>query len=76
MIDPARLPMWVIYDHPSDYPDSFVARLHFTLPQPELTVLLMVSPNLQALQLSFAAAGLTPIARSVEDDSVIIESWL
>lgn len=27
-----RLPMWTIYDHPSDYPEGYVARMFLSLP--------------------------------------------
>jgi hypothetical protein len=75
-IDPNRLPMWVIYDHPTDFPDHFVARMHYSLPTPEPTGHVMLSPNVESLRDFFAASGCTLFTRSPEDDPVIIETWL
>lgn len=76
VIDPRRIPIWVIYDHPTDFPDHFVARMHHSLPWPEPTELVMVSPNLEALRLYYAGCGFTLLPREECDDPVIVESWL
>jgi hypothetical protein len=50
-IDPdlVRLPMWTIYDHPSDFPQSWVARLFYALPQPSATDQVLKADTLDAL---------------------------
>jgi hypothetical protein len=67
------LPIWTIYDHPTDFPECFVARL-FVLDRPTATVL--TAATVDVLQRRFAQMGLVKIARSPGDDSKIVESWL
>jgi len=65
--------MWVIYDHPSDYPNSFVAR-EFVLDKP--TENFIAIANLDELRGHFLEIGLTCITRSPEDEPQIVETWL
>jgi hypothetical protein len=73
-----KLRMWTIYDHPSDYPDKYVARL-FDVDDdgPKPTSSIIVAPDLQMLRdiLEFEM-HLTCLARSPEDDQKIVETWL
>lgn len=71
-----RLPMWVIYDHPKDYPDTFVARLWVILPSPSATPYAVTHANIAVLRTAFADIGLTRQLRSSTDDPVILETWL
>lgn len=71
-----RLPMLVVYDHPTDFPQWFVGRLHVSLPQPEPTPVIILRADLDAMRHDLAAIGLTPLARSEGDDPKIIETWL
>lgn len=73
MSEPQGLPMWVIYDHPTDFPDTFVARLHIN-DQPTPHVLACVS--LDVLREHFAQQGLVKIDRHPSDPAVIVETWL
>jgi hypothetical protein len=73
------LPIWVIYDHPRDYPDHFVVRRQvagagfIAIDQNcHLTKSLEEARNLiQQLH-----PGSVCLTRSPEDDRVIVESWL
>jgi hypothetical protein len=65
------LEIWTIYDHPTDYPDCFVAR-KFLNDQPTDTVLF--APTLARIR-EMIPQGLFPLARFKEDDPVIVESW-
>ena len=70
-----RLPMWVVYDHPADYPDCFVARLWVSLHEPEATRHAITAPTLDALR-ALLPEGLTRLGRAFGDDPVIVETWL
>lgn len=70
--------MWVVYDHPSDFPDEYVARKHVVLsggaygPTPEI----MLSRSLDELRDGLEALGLVHLDRMEGDDPVILETWL
>ena len=67
-----KLTMWVIYKHPSDYPDEFVAR-KFILDKP--TSEIKTSDTIETLRL-LLPMGLTRVERDDSDDPVIVEAWL
>jgi hypothetical protein len=67
------LSMWTIYDHPSDYPDVFIAR-RFEYDQP--TSDLVITKDLASIRHAFRRAGLTCFMRADEDDPCIMETWL
>lgn len=73
------LSMWTIYDHPSDFPNSYVAR-RFEVgggadPAPRATGDILEG-ELAALRKSFHMAGLVCLTRSDADDANIVETWL
>lgn len=69
----AGLPIWVIYDHPADYPDSFVARLwHGETP----TARVIVEAKLMTIRVKLSRMGLYPLDRKAGDDPKIVECWL
>lgn len=70
-----RLPMWVVYDHPRDYPQHFVARMHLTLPSPQPTDHVIVASALSAIY-DKLPLGLVKLARMEGDDPNILEVWL
>lgn len=70
-----RLPMWTIYQRPSDYPDGYVARMFFTLPRAEPTAVAIFGPTRDAVRAALPA-GLHRISRSPGDDPCIVETWL
>jgi hypothetical protein len=72
------LPMWTVYDHPKDFPNSFVARLWNVGVggSPIATNEVLVFPELEAIRLRMRNRGLTCLARSEYDDPNIVEVWL
>ena len=78
MNKPEPFVIWTLYDHPSDYPDSYVARRFEVGPDCRVvaSAVVVVSESLTAVRESMAVRGLTPLARSRGDDPRIIESWI
>lgn len=72
------LSMWTIYDHPRDYPDTFVAR-RFEVgkgaPGAVATGDILLG-DLETLRKSFHMAGLYCLTGSPDDDPNIVETWL
>jgi len=74
----SELAMWIVYDHPRDMPNTFVARKwlvgngHAETPTPEM----IVSPDLIALREILALRGLVCMDRHPTDDPVVVEVWL
>lgn len=66
------LSIWTIYDHPSDFPDNFVARAFTTGPTNEI----ILATSLEQLRNVFDAAGLVQMQRHPSDDPKIVETWL
>ena len=48
-LDLVRMPMWTIYKKPKDYPDKWVARLFYSLPEPEPTDHVLQGDTLEAV---------------------------
>ena len=67
------LPCIVVYDHPKDFPDAFVARL-FDGEQP--TQVHAQADTLDALYTQLPLHGLVRIPRYKQDDPVILEAWI
>lgn len=74
--DDSVLSMWVVYDHPSDYPAHYIARLHEVGTTHQVTDQVLVSATLEPLQEQLAGRGLIRITRNEEDDPVIVETWI
>lgn len=70
------LPMWVIYERPSDYPEGFVARLWETLPEAAPTSCVATAPELEPIRTELQAAGFVKGERSSEDEPQIVEIWI
>jgi hypothetical protein len=71
------LPLWVVYDHPSDYPNCFVARLWNLYG--ERTDRVLTAATLDALRGDIQHATdfvLVRLDRQPNDDANIIETWL
>lgn len=67
------LPVWVVYDHPSDCPDYYVARLW----QGETaTGVAIIDRDLERLRDTLEEMGLVHLDRMEGDDPVILETWL
>ena len=71
MSEPLR--MWVVYAHPTDYPDSYVARMWLN-EQP--TASIVICPTLETMRSQLIEMGLAPITRDPKDDPKIVETWL
>lgn len=71
-----RLPMVVVYDHPSDVPNAYVARLHVCVPKPAPTTAAVQAVELPRLQQALADLGLVKLLRHPDDDPAILETWL
>ena len=72
------LPVWVVYDHPRDYPHDYVARMHIAERDGSTTIsdVALVSRSLDLLRMELEARGLTCLHRMEGDDPVILETWL
>lgn len=77
--EPRRDPIWiwVIYDHPKDFPDMFVARPQCQLPDGTIQAAEgYASPDLEQLRGHMRRMGLACLPRHPTDDPVIIECWI
>jgi hypothetical protein len=70
------LSIWSVYDHPSDFPNLFVARRWLITPLPVATKDIIVAANLNELRLMLERAGLVQLMRSPQDDPKIVETWI
>jgi hypothetical protein len=72
------LNVWTIYDHPKDFPDTYVARRFEVGKGRELPIVTndTVQGELQIVRESFRRCGLTCFTRNEQDEPQIIESWL
>jgi hypothetical protein len=70
--------VWTIYDHPSDFPEHFVARRWEIGPgEVRPTGSFIQASELEVLRtMLLTELGLTPIPRSPGDDPVIVETWM
>lgn len=66
------LPMWTVYDNPSDYPGKFVARMSF---YDRATSNVLVADTLEELR-GLLPPRLTRLERDPNDDPVIVEVWV
>ena len=64
---------WTIYDHPSDFPDTFVAR---RFEGGTATPIYLTCRSVDALRSIFDIAGYFHVPRHADDDPVITETWL
>lgn len=67
------LPIWTVYDHPSDWPDWYVARLFYNETP---TGNMLLYRDIEPLRDELTQRGLVSMMRSPGDDSVIVETWL
>lgn len=70
------LPVWTIYDHPKDYPEHIVARMHELHAEGTRPTDKVVALDLETLRKTFKYAGLICVPRQARDDKVIVEVWL
>lgn len=65
--------VWVIYDRPLDFPESYVAR-EFILDRP--TSKMMTCQDLKMLRDVLSSAGLICLTLQPKNDPKILEVWL
>jgi hypothetical protein len=71
------LSIWVVYDHPTDWPDWFVARRHVAYgPEAGPTADMILDRDLDHLRQDMEQRGLFRLHRFPEDDAKIVETWL
>jgi len=72
--------MWVVYDHPLDFPDSFVARKHIVVLGTDAMLIVTeeieLAPTLREIRKLLEPLGLVCLPRYENDDPKIIEVWL
>ncbi len=68
-----QVEFWVIFDHPKDFPNDFVARKFLNN---EPTEECLKCSDLEALRNHFRERYCTLIPRDPADNTVIIESWM
>lgn len=77
-VRPEPLGLWTIYDHPTDFPDCYVARKWIIAPSnpaPSSTTEILRDANLENLRAKLPP-GLTKIPRLPGDDPVVLETWI
>jgi hypothetical protein len=70
------LEMWVVYDHPKDFPSFFVARKWTVEHEAVRTLQLILSVNYSSIEATMKQFGLTRLNRSEGDDEKIKEMWI
>jgi hypothetical protein len=74
----SELPMYVVYDHPQDFPRSYVVRRFLTAsgePRPD-PLPALISGDLELIRQWLRERGLMVVPRFADDDPVILEVWL
>ncbi len=69
--------LWTVYDHPSDFPDSFVTRRsEFVKGVPITTCEIFHDESFEAIEEFLAEKGLFAMMRQEGDDPCIIATWM
>lgn len=72
----AALSMWTVYDHPTDFPDSFVARRFEIRGDVCPTNEFFLAKTLPEVREAMRKRGLFCLPRDGGDDPKIVETWL
>ena len=70
------LSVWIIYDHPVDYPNGFVARRAEVSTEPPLSHSFVYAGDLASLRREMRSRRLFRIPRDPKDYPKIIETWI
>jgi len=72
------LRIYVVYDHPKDYPDSYIVKRDAIIDGEVVRDdrFLMLCPDLEVIREAMLQMGLSQLARMPEDDTVILETWI
>jgi hypothetical protein len=68
-----KLPLFVVYDHPTDYPDLFVIRIWENEIPKEI---IFTSDDIDVVRGFLRMRGLVNLGRYKEDDLKILEVWV
>lgn len=71
-----KMSMWTIYDHPLDYPDSFVARRFEIGKSHKATTDVLTAPTLDMLRAKLPREFSACLSRDPNDEPAIVETWL
>lgn len=74
------LEMFTVYDHPKDFPDSWVVR-RWRIVRGELAPVpdedpWMLADSHRAIEIWAETYGLSNVGRNMSDDPAIVETWL
>jgi hypothetical protein len=72
-----RMSIWTVYDHPTDFPNNYVARewiIENGKERPGTNII--IAPDIERLREVLRRGLFHPIPRSENDDPVIVESWI
>jgi hypothetical protein len=67
--------LYVVYDHPRDFPEAFVCRVWYGQ-RIAASAPFMTAATLEEIRDALEERGLTNIGRYAEDDPVIAEVWI
>lgn len=71
------LRIWTVYDHPTDFPEHYVARLFLVTGKgSEATTITAINRDLKLLREQLERLGLTRLPRDPNDEPQIVESWV
>ena len=71
------MPIWVVYDHPKDYPHVFVARRWLVGKRGQRTTdIILIDDDIGRLRLALEGRGLIKLDRMPGDDPVVMETWV
>ena len=70
------LAIWTVYDHPKDYPDGFIARMHEVAEGPPRPTDKTLMGELEEIRRVLIEAGLTTLPRDARDEREVVESWI
>lgn len=70
------LSMWVVYDHPRDMPDHFVARRHEVHPRGPVPTGDVIKGNTLGEVRARLPPGLYRMPRDPNDEPQIVEVWM
>jgi hypothetical protein len=74
--DRGNVDIWTVYDHPNDFPNSYVARRYEVGSGGFRATKDIVQGELQIVREGFRTCGLTRLRRAHSDDEKIVESWV
>lgn len=75
---PGHVEMWTVYDHPTDYPDVFIARrtMIYSGGTTVMTGDTVTTVTLTDIRREMKSRGLARIPRWEDDDPKIVEVWI